>query len=155
MGHSPLLLTGTAFSSHCPSLKWKHWTAEKMPWKYNLLHSRKINKQGHPNFQLELVQNAGSGRRSVPAPQARSRTRRSAGGWKGLQGGVEMARLQGKLQPAGGAEAGAAGGPPTLPRICQAARLVGVVVEEHLKVLLRYVLNPKLPEHSHCPSHTE
>ena len=86
MRHSHLLLTRTGFSSHCPSLKWKHWTAEKMPWKYNLLHSRKINKQGHPNFQLELVQNAGSGRRSVPAPQARSRTRCSAGGWKELQG---------------------------------------------------------------------
>lgn len=79
----------------------------------------------------------------------------SAGGWKGLQGGVEMARLQGKLQPAGGAEAGAAGGPPTLPGSCQAAQLMGVVVEEPLEVLLRYVLNPKLPEHSHCPSHTE
>lgn len=42
-------------------LKLKRCTAEKVPWKYNLLHSMKINKQGHPNFQLVLGQNAGNG----------------------------------------------------------------------------------------------
>lgn len=51
-GCSTLLRAG--FSSHCHSLKLKLCTAEKMPWKYNPLHSRKINKQGHPNFQLVL-----------------------------------------------------------------------------------------------------
>lgn len=56
---------GTGFSSYCCSLKWKRCTAEKIPWKYNPLHSRKINKQGHPNFQLVLRQNAGNGKRSV------------------------------------------------------------------------------------------
>lgn len=46
-------------------LKLKRCTAEKVPWKYNPLHSRKINKQGHPNFQLVLVQYAGNGWRTV------------------------------------------------------------------------------------------
>lgn len=59
------MLPRAGFSSHCHSLKLKLCTAEKMPWKYNPLHSRKINKQGHPNFQLVLVQNAGNGKRSV------------------------------------------------------------------------------------------
>lgn len=55
---------GTGFSSCC-SLKLNRRTAEKMPWKYNPPHSRKINKQGHPNFQLEPQPHAGNGMRSV------------------------------------------------------------------------------------------
>lgn len=55
---------GTGFSSCC-SLKLNRRTAEKMPWKYNPPHSRKINKQGHPNFQLEPQPHAGNGMRSI------------------------------------------------------------------------------------------
>lgn len=50
-----------------------------------------------------------------PSQRPRQGRGRGAGGWKGLQGRVEMACLQGKLQPTGGAEAGAAGGLPPCP----------------------------------------
>lgn len=78
------ILPRAGFSSHCHSLKLKLCTAEKMPWKYNPLHSRKINKQGHPNFQLVLVQNAGNGKRSVQGALGWvSDMEQWQGGWKG------------------------------------------------------------------------
>lgn len=93
------VLMGTGFSSHCPSLKWKCCTTEKMPWKYNPLHSRKINKQGHPNFQLVLMLNAGNGKRSVQGALGRVvDTEQWQEGWKGnRRHSVKMACLQGKL----------------------------------------------------------
>lgn len=48
-----------------PGLKSKRCTAEKGPREHKPLHSRKINKRGHPNFQLVLVLTAGNGRRCV------------------------------------------------------------------------------------------
>lgn len=104
-GYSLLLLCvcvlmGTGFSSHCPSLKLKRCTAEKMPWKYNPLHSRKMNKQGHPNFQLVLVLNAGNGKRSVQGALGQVvDTEQWQEGWKGeRRHSVRMAGLQGKLR---------------------------------------------------------
>ena len=149
---------GTDFSSHCPSLKLKCCTAEKMPWKYNPLHSRKINKQGHPNFQLVLVQSAGNGKRSVPgAPGRVVDTAQGQEGWKGMPAQCEdgpsprkTADQRGDVTP----EAG--GGHHVLPTELPGSMIRGFSAEVALESSANVIyLKPKLPERSQYRPHTE